>query len=291
MKTFKIQDTNGKEVELGIRKIAVEEWEESDRVFSAKIAELASVKNGMKVLSRQQLHNFFKENGIWTESDQAKADAINKEISALLKKLKNSNGKMTVNQGREVCVEIIKKREELAEISQKRQHLDHITLESMAEQEKINYLVYISTVYKDSGKNYWLSFEDMKNDRESVAYEHAARLLIEDIYGYDPHFEKNLPENKWLLKYGLRNEKMEFVDRKTGERVDIEGKKESEVVEEIKEKLDALVGEIQEENPFLDDETNEPVIINVPETKTEEKIDNKGETNQESKEKEAVVSV
>ena len=79
----------------------------------------------------------------------------------------------------------------------KRQMFDSSTIESIADRERMDYIIYACTVYEDTGQNYWASFEDMKNDRGSGAYNLAVREVTKIIYNYDPEFEKNLPENKF----------------------------------------------------------------------------------------------
>ena len=83
------------------------------------------------------------------------------------------------------------------------------------------------------------------------------QILAGMVSNYDPEFEKNLPENKFLKKYGFCDDKYRLID-KEGHLVDAEGNKldsNGNLVEPKEVKED--VGE------FSDDE-EELVVSPVP---------------------------
>lgn len=255
---FTVQD-NGKDVKLAVRPVTYEDNEEANRAYSAKVANLLRDKGPKKLLLRQQLDDYLRDNGIWTDADQKKIDGLQRDIDNLLGQLKKGGQKLS--KGRELCIQIMDKRQEIVKVSAKRQMFDDVTIESAAENERLEYFVYSCTVHADSGENYWQSFEDMKNDKSSDAYAQAYINVMKNIYGIDPEFEKKLPENKWLKKYSFINEQLEYVDRKTGEKVDKTGTPVKQLEEEVKQRIETLQGDIVEEEPFVDDDTNEPVKI------------------------------
>lgn len=267
-KEFVINEDSGKEVKLAIRKPQYEDFEEADRVYAGTVARLVRGSVGKKLLLRQELDTFLREAKVWTQDDEKHVRTLQEEVDSLLKQV--ANGGRRVSEGRELCIKVMDKRKDIVRIMQKRQVFDDATIESNAENDKNDYIVYICTVYSDSGKNYWNSLEDMKNDKLSDAYRKASVAALEFIFNYNPEFEKRLPENRWLKKYGFIDDNLNYVDRKTGEKVDRFGKPVKEVEEDVQKRVDSLQGEIVEESPFLDDETNEPVVIVSEATKKTE---------------------
>jgi hypothetical protein len=275
-KEFTIVEESGKEVKLCIRTPQYEDLELSDKVYAEKIASLLRENAGKRLLLRSQVTDFLKSTGVWTQEDEDKIEQLNTEIDDLLAKLRK--GGLKVSEGRKLAIDTMEKRKDIVRISGKRQIFDDTTIEAFAENEKIDYLVYICTVYADTGENYWNSFEDMKNDKLSHAYRSAAVAAYNVIYNVNPEFEKRLPENRWLKKYGLIDDELNYLDRKTGKKVDRSGKPIEEVEKDLQKRIDNLQGEIEEEQPFIDDETNSPVIV---EDKKEEEKEVKEEVKEE----------
>jgi hypothetical protein len=276
-KEFKITEGNGQEVTLAVRQPQYQDYEEADGIYAVKVASIVRENTGRKkLLLRSQLETFLRENGIWTDEDEKKMLKLHKELEEKLKKL--SKGGMKVKgEGRPLAISVMDTRKEIVKIRGKRQVFDDITIESISENERVDYLIYSCTVYAKDGNNYWDSFEDMKNDKTSEAYRKASVLLLEMIYNISPEFEKNLPENKWLKKYGFIDEELNYVDSKTGEKVDRDGRPVKDIQEEIQKQLAILQGDIVEEAPFIDDETGEPVIKEEKEEQTEDKAENNKE--------------
>lgn len=260
---FTIKESTGKEIKLCVRVPQYEDLESSDKVYAAKIASLVRENVGKRLLLRSQVNDFLKSTGVWTDEDEKKIDQLNNEIDALLGKLRK--GGLKIGEGREIAIETMEKRKDIVRLSSKRQIFDDTTIEAVAETEKMDYLIYSCTVYADSGNSYWDSFEDMKNDKLSDAYRESAMVAYKVIYNVNPEFEKRLPENRWLKKYGFVDNDLNYLDRKTGEKVDRFGKPISELEQSIQKKIDNLQGEINEEQPFLDDDNGTPLDIPVVE--------------------------
>jgi hypothetical protein len=269
-KTFKIKEGDGKEVTLAIKMPHAEDLQEANQVYTTKIASLIRGSGSRQLLTRQLLNEFLKNQKIWTDEDEKKVQVLQVEIDGLLSKLRKGGIKLA--EVRALCIETMDKRSKMVDILRQRQMFDDATIESVAEAERMDYLIYTCTVYADSGRSYWDSFEDMQNDKLSEAYRRASLNAARVVFDIDPEFEKNLPENKLLKKYGFIDENLNYVDRKTGEKVDREGKPVKQLEDTAQEKLDNLQGEITEEVPFVDDETGEPVIVseNVKEEEKEE---------------------
>lgn len=250
MKYFDVTERDGAKFELGIKQPSFQEIDEANSIYSSKVAELIREKGNKKLLLRQEVESFLRENNIWTDKDEQRIDALQKDIDSLLNKLRKG-GEKAIN-GRKYCIQIKDKRQEIVDLWRKRQSIDNSTIESAAEADKLDYLIYLSTVDKE-GKKHWESFEDLQEAKDTVAYAKASGAAFEVFLGIDRNIEKNLPENKWLKRYSFLDDSMHYVDRKSGVRVDRDYKPLVDV---------DTFKEIEEEKPFLDDDET-PIIFNV----------------------------
>lgn len=257
-KDFDIVEDSGKTIKLSVRFPLQEDYETSERIYAGKIASLVRESGGKRLLLRSQVNDFLKSAGIWSEEDEKQVEKINKEIDAMLNKLRQGGKK--ASEGRQICIDIMDKRKEVVKINSKKQIFDDTTIESIAENERLDYLIYACTVYAETGNNYWESFEDMKNDKLSQAYQKAMVAAYDVIFNVNAEFEKNLPENKWLIKYNFVDNELNYIDRKTGKKVDKNGNPVEQLEKEIKRQIDNLQGDIKEEQPFVDDETGQPIV-------------------------------
>lgn len=267
LKEFEVTEENGKKVTLAIRPPAPEDYEESDKVYAIRVASLLREKGNKRLLTRSKVDEYLRENDIWTEKDEQAIQKLQVQIDEKLNQIRR--GGIKLSEGRKLSIEIHDLRVQIVKIAQKRQIFDDTTIESLAEAEKIDYLIYVCTVYAKDGTNYWESFEDMKANKITAGYRAASKEASVYIYNMDADFEQKLPENRWLKKYGFIDENFNYVDRKSGEKVDKEGKPLANVQKDIVNQINNLRGEIHEEKPFLDDETGKPV--EVKEEKTEAK--------------------
>ncbi len=276
-KEFTITEGNGKEVELTVRAPQYQDYEEADQVYAIKVANLVKESVGRKkLLTRSDLDKFLREHQIWTEEDEKQINKLRTELEDKLKKLSKGGVKIKA-EGRPLAISVLDTRKEMVKLMSKRQIFDDTTIESMAENERTDYLIYSCTVYSKDGRNYWDSFEDMKNDKLSEAYRKASVAIAETVYNINPDFEKNLPENKWLKKHNFVDSELNYIDSKTGEKVDRDGKPVKELEKEVQRQMDILQGDIEEEEPFLDDDTGQPIVVNKEE-KTEEAATEEKET-------------
>lgn len=259
-KDFTVIEENGKEVLLSIKIPEYEDIEESDRVYAAKVSELIKEStNKRKILLRRDLDKFLKDGGFWTDEDEKNIDGLQRDIDILLTKMKKGGSKLS--DGRKWAIQTMDKRREIVRIMDKKRLFDDSTVEAMAENEKNDYLIYCSTVYVSNGDRYWMSFEDMKNDKLSNTYRKASVAAYEVFYNINPELEKNLPENKWLKRYGFIDDDLNYVDRKTKKIVDKNGQPVEEIKKAIEKQYENLQGDIIEDSPYIDDETNEPVVV------------------------------
>lgn len=257
---FTITNAEGKNLNLEFKKPDYNDFDEAEKAYSTKIASLVRQSGKNKLLLRVELDTYLKSIGVWTKEDETNVTNLQKEIENRIKKLSRGGMKLK-SEARELAISIMDLRKEIVKIMQKRQIFDDSTIESMAEAEKTDYLIYSCVLFPDTHNRYWESFEDMKNDKTSEAYRKASVLAMKLIYGVDPEFEKNLPEIKWLQKYKFVDEHLDYIDRNTGQKVDRSGNPVKSIEEDINSQLQTIAGNIDEEEPFIDDETGEKVVL------------------------------
>jgi len=254
METFKIK-VDDVEKEIIVREPTREDIEGAEKARASKVTSI--LKSEDLVLSRYEIEDYLRKNKIWTDGDQESVDTKQTEIEDAFKKLRK--GGMKASKGRTLCIKIFDLRTDILQILSKRQSFDDSTIENQSENEYINYLAYSCTLNSD-GDKYWPSFLDYKDDLESDAALMATRQTYKNLFGETNDVEKNLPENKWLQKYGFLNSELRLIDRKTGALVDREGNP----VQELEPDLDGLEdmnGDILSDEPFIDDDTNEPITF------------------------------
>ena len=191
------------------------------------------------VLTKKELAVLMNKRGIWDEAKDKQEDDITRRIVKLETELYTGDGKRKpkVSEGRDIAIEIRKARMELRDLIAERISLEDNTAESLAENARFDFLVAHCTHY-ENGSRVYNSFEEYNNkSADEIAYA-AASALGEILYNLDSSFEKNLPENKFLEKFGLVDENLSLIDPNTGDTIDTKGNK------------------IDEEGYLIDDEGN-----------------------------------
>jgi len=158
------------------------------------------------------------------------------------------------------------KRAEFRALIAERSSMDNNTAEGQADNERFSHLVY-RCLLDEKGKALFTSKEHYETFAAEPYVTAAASQLAEKLYGLDPNYESNLPENKFLTDYKLADESLRLVNKEghliviayedSGEKyfIDVDGERVSED------------GEYEIEfSPFLDDSGN-PIVL---EKETEE---------------------
>jgi len=193
------------------------------------------------VLTKKELETVLKQRGIWSEAKDVEQKAITNEIVALEKELfhgKDGFRKPKLSEGRKLAIKIRQKRMELRSLIGEKIALEENTADNIADNVKFDYIVAHCSFYKD-GTPVYNSFEDYNQKSvDEVAFE-AASMLGEMLYNLDSDFEKGLPENEFLTKFHLVDDKLNLVDPNCPEHlIDTEGRR------------------INEEGYYLDDDGN-----------------------------------
>lgn len=180
------------------------------------------------ILTKKELAVLMRKRGIWDEAKDKEEEEITQEIIRLEKELyqgKDGKSKPKLSEGRDIAIQIRRKRIELRELITEKITLEENTADNLAENARFDFLVAHCTFYKDGARVYKDFDEYNKKSADEVAFA-AANLLGKMLYNLDNNFEKNLPENKFLTKFGLVNEDLSLVDPKDpNQLIDTRGKR------------------------------------------------------------------
>lgn len=211
-------------------------------------------------LLRSKLVEYMKEQKLWSDEMQKRLEETVKEINEKEKILKA--GGIRRKDARQICIDIRNLRLEQAELLMSQRQYDLYTAESQAENAKFDMLVSLC-VFDEEGNKYFKSVEDYKTRATEQAAADSASILAELVNGYDPDWEKKLPENKFLIEHKFVDEEFRFIDKdgnlinEGGKRVNKDGRlinENGELVNDSGDKVDENGEVIVEFKPLLDDE-------------------------------------
>lgn len=279
-------DVDGVEKEFEIKAVSLVDQREAQKVYNQAFSD--AVKSGSIV--RARLDDLLKEQGLWDDNKQASFVALQKKIGENEKIL--SKGGISLKQAKGVALNIKKLREEMRTLIAVKTELDSHTAEGQADNARFNFLVSACVVYKDTKQRYFKSYEDYMNRSSELVAILGAQKTAYIMYGLDSNFEKNLPENKFLIKYKLVNEQLEYVDSQ-GRLTDEEGRlidengrfinEQGQFVDRNGNLVDNSGEPVVEFEPFLD-EDGKPIIIE----NTEEKVKDNEDTTIEQTQSEEI---
>lgn len=180
------------------------------------------------ILTKKELAVLMRKRGIWDEAKDKEEQEITNEIIKLEKELyhgKDGKSKPKVSEGRDIAVQIRRKRAELRDLITERITLEENTADNLADNARFDFLVAHCTFYKDGTRVYKDFNEYNSKSADEVAFT-AANILGKMLYNLDNDFEKNLPENKFLSKFNLVNQDLSLVDPNNPQQlIDTKGKK------------------------------------------------------------------
>lgn len=225
---------------------------ESSKVF-ARLIKQKNDDGAAAFILRSQLNDYLAKAGVYTEQDiedlGAFADRI-KELEDIL-----SKGGKKKSEGKTAAIELKRLRIAMYSLLLKQAEYDKNTVEHYAENARMDYLITKCVTFEGGGAIF-KNVEDYENDEVMQrALVEPIRELAAIVSSYDPDFEKNLPENKFLIKYGFANEDLRLVN-KDGQLVDENGN----LVDEDGNKINKEV-KVDEFVEFFDDDELEPVAV------------------------------
>lgn len=228
--------------------------EEKAKVISNRVFR-DCVKTGS--FFRSELNAVLKERGILTNEEEKVLTEATEFLENGKKKLKA--GGIELDEARKLAVDMRKKRFEIIAITIKLNEHDAMTVEGQTDNAYFDALVSLC-VLDEEGNPVFNSYEHYLDESKEDYASTAAKTLSSIIYGTNDNWEKELPENKFLMKYKFVDEKLRLVN-KDGHYVDSENKlinedgryvnENNEFVNRDGERVDENGDLIVEEKPFL----------------------------------------
>lgn len=287
-RTFDV-NIDGKNITLAVVSPSLEDQREATKVYNTSFSDALKAK----AVVRAKLDDLLMEQGLWDEKKQNKFTELQSKVLDGERKL--AKGGISLSEAKKTALEMKKVREELRDLISVKTNLDTHTAEGQADNARFNYLVSACTVYNDTKKKYFSSYDEYINKSADVAAITAAQNLAGMLYGLDADYETKLPENKFLKDYKFVDEKLRLVN-KEGKLVDENGRLIDENGRFINEKGEFVdkdgnvvtkEGEyVVEFAPFLDDD-GKPVVLEQPKTENEQKPETTKEKQDDKKEVES----
>lgn len=251
--TVKVGD---KEVCLHVRRPTVEESELARMTYNSTFRKCLESGALLKV----KLDSFMRSQNLWDDEKQKKVTEILAVIYSGEKKL--AEGNIKLSEAKKIALEMRQAREDWRDLISERLELESKTADGQAQNQEFNHLVSLCTVYNEEGNRYYYNLSEYLNDDSEVGTK-AAIALSRLLYNSQDS-DKDLPENQFLLKYKLVDDKFRLIN-KEGKLVDASGRlinEEGQWINENGEVVDEK-GEVLQQvvfKPFLDDDGN-PVDV------------------------------
>jgi hypothetical protein len=233
---------NGEQVKVYVRNPTNGELSAADRI---RAKSWTKAMKDPDVLSKKQLDKILEEKGVWDKDKQREQTNLFNEIIDLERRLtKPGKKKMKLSEARTIAIQMRKKRLEYRNLISEKLELEQNTAESIADNDRFDYLVCCCSFYEENDKRVYNNLEDYKSkDSDEVAYV-VASALAEMMYNLDESFEKNLPENRFLLEQNLADSDNLILTDLDGNYVDEEFKplnfEEDEVSDEVEYENDLV---------------------------------------------------
>ena len=277
---------NDKEITFLVKSPSLADQREATKVYNTAFSDALKAK----AVVRAKLDDLLVEQGLWDDRKQFQFTSIQSKILENERKL--ARGGISLQEAKNIALEMRKDREELRDLIAVKTNLDTHTAEGQADNARFNYLVSVCTVYNDSKRPYFNSYDDYLNKSADPVAILAAQNLAGMLYGLENNYEEKLPENKFLRQYKFVDDKLRLVN-KEGKLVDQEGRLIDENGRFINEKGEFvdkdgnLVSDkgdyVVEFKPFLDENGNpvnpEPVVDTKTEDNKESEINDTNKDN------------
>lgn len=226
-------------------------------------------------IPRECLNQYMMEQGLWDKEKQERLEKLSIDLNEGERQLARGGvtkdgKKFTKEEAKKLAVNMrIWRIEQLLLLSKSRE-LDKFTLESQADNAKFDYLVSECTFTED-GDRVFDSLEDYISRSEEKYAIKAAVELSNMLYDMDDDYEKNKPENKFLLKFGFAREEDLHLINKDGHLVDAEGRlvndkgrlvdKDGNLIDIYGKRVDEEGDPIEDFVPFEDDEVEQETKV------------------------------
>lgn len=157
---------------------------------------------------RDELYTILRDRGFWNDEKEKELQDLKKTI--VDKELVLKKGGIELDEAKNVALELRVLRYRLLLLTAKEREFDSLTVEAQADNAYFDSLV-AESVFDEEGNKIFSSLQDYEEKRsEEYAYT-CAEKLGEMLYDIN-NFEKELPENKFLVEYGFANEDLKLIE-------------------------------------------------------------------------------
>ena len=240
-------DLEGNKQEVYLQLPASEENKAAQLAYNKAFKE--ALQSG--AILRQKLQKVMNDQGIWDDEKEKQYQGILQEINAGEKKL--SKGGISLAQARETALEMRKKRVEFRALITERSSMDSNTAEGQADNERFSHLVYVC-LKNASGKNFFKNKEEYEDNANQPYVVEAAGELAQKLYGLDPDYDRNLPENKFLEAYKFSDTATRLIN-KEGHLIDVD----EEGIERLIDEDGRFIAYDKDEESYFVDKDGEKV--------------------------------
>ena len=179
-----------------------------------KEAQLAYNKSFREALQsgailRQKLNKVMEEQGVWDETKESEYNDVLEAIHEGEKSL--SKGGISLEDARDLAIEMREKRAVFRALIAERSSMDGNSAEGQADNERFSHLLY-SCLKNEKGDRLFESKKEYEKNATEPYVIQAAGELAEKLYGLDPNYEKNLPENKFLQAYKFTDHALRLIN-------------------------------------------------------------------------------
>jgi len=211
------------------------------------------VKEG--VPTRKEVENLLKERKIWDKDKDEELKKMREELDVLERQLFLGNGdtkRVKLSEGKDIAIKMRKLRIKMQEFVAVKIDMENNSAEAQAENARFDYYVSACTYDGVSMQKVYSSIEDYNSRSTDATAVAAASKLYEVIYNLNSKTTDNIPENRWLKKFGFVDKDYSLVD-KNNNNIDLEGRridKEGYYLNDEGKRIDKFGNLLNEDNQY-----------------------------------------
>lgn len=216
----------------------------------------------------EKLDKYLEEKGVWTKDKQSQYKILTDKIQDHVKKI--NRGGIKYKEAVDMAFEVTKLRGQISDLISEKNKYSSNCVEGYAHNAQFDCLT-AKCCCKEDGSLLWATVDDYMTEPDEELVIFLASAFADYFYDLDNNMEKTLPENKFLIKYKVVDENLNFIN-KEGHKTDRDGRLIDENNRFIKyvdgqkvfvnrdgEEIDED-GNLIESSPFLDDDGN-PIVV------------------------------
>lgn len=211
------KDVDNNEVKVLVRRPSYKDQQDAQVEYNRAFRQ--ALEGG--ALLREKLLDHMRLQGIWDDEKQKKYDSLIDQIRD--KELLLKKGGVRLNLAKKAALECADLRNEFKDLISERTSLDTNSAQGQADNARFNMLVVCCAVNPTTKERVFKSLDDYYTKSSEDWVVSVAGELGNMLYDIDPDYDRNLPENKFLVEYKFADEKLRLIN-KDGHLVDRDGR-------------------------------------------------------------------